>query len=424
MGSYRASHWATELAGLGLPRRDIASGGYRAYIPDRLAGHPLEIAGDIAADISDATAALSRLDAGASGLTNTETLARLLLRAESIGSSYIEGLEISPVRLLRADFARAEGSEPADATANEVLANVDAMMYAVEHACEPLTLTGIKAIHRRLLGRTRLRDIAGVFRTKQNWIGGSEYDPLNADFIPPPPHVVEELLDDLCRFANDDVLPAIAQAALTHSQFEMIHPFADGNGRTGRALIHMVLQRRGLATRVLPPISLVLATQSKAYRACLQGLPNDGPFDAADACDARDRWMGFFAASTTRAVADATAFADRIAKIQSGWSERLSANRTHSGARALLGHLPSTPILTVQTATTLLKRSIPAAAQAVNTLVDAGILHAISDRKRDRIFEAREVIDAFVDLERALASPAADTRMERPARPTPRRVRR
>jgi Fic family protein len=97
-------------------------------------------------------------------------------------------------------------------------------------------------------------------RDRQNWIGGSEHNPCLAAFVPPAARVVPDLLADLCSFFNDESLPAVAQAAVAHAQFETIHTFADRNGRTGRGLIHLVLRRRGLATRVLPPVSLVLAT--------------------------------------------------------------------------------------------------------------------------------------------------------------------
>jgi hypothetical protein len=100
----------------------------------------------------------------------------------------------------------------------------------------------------------------------QNWIGGSSFNPCSAAFVPPPPDHVAGLIEDLCAFANDDSLPAVAQAAIAHAQFETIHPFVDGNGRTGRALIHVILRRRGLASRILPPVSLVLATLVEGLR--------------------------------------------------------------------------------------------------------------------------------------------------------------
>jgi Fic family protein len=424
VGSYHRAFWATEQAGIDVSRRDRASGSYLAYIPDSLAHRAFSIAGDTVADIEEAAAAVSRLDAHAGPLTNTEALARILLRAESVASSFIEGLEVSPARLLHADFARANGPSNDDVTANAVLGNVDAMSYAIAHATEPLTPALIKGIHRRLLAETRFASIAGEIRTKQNWIGGSEFNPLGADFVPPPPELVDELLEDLCTFANRDDVSALAQAAIAHAQFETIHPFADGNGRTGRALIHMIMRRRGLGTRIVPPISLILATHSRDYVRHLQQSHYEGTPEAAAARAALDDWLGFFAACTRRAAHDALSFEDRISAIQEKWLSKLSAARAHSGARALIEHLPASPLITIQNAMVLLGRSMTTTTQAIETLVEAGILRPTSDRKRGQVFEAGDVIGAFRDLERQLASPAADTRIEPPSRPVPQRVRR
>ena len=187
-----------------------------------------------------------RLDASASALAGGEALARLLLRAESVASSRIEGLEVGGRRLLRADAARQLGEDPADVTASEVLANIDALAWGVD-AIEPggsVTLDILLEAHRRLLGATRLARHGGRIRTVQNWIGGSSHHPCAAEFVPPPPEAVSGLLDDVIAFSNDDSLPALAQAAIAHAQFETVHPFVDGNGRTGRVLIHLVLRRR------------------------------------------------------------------------------------------------------------------------------------------------------------------------------------
>lgn len=423
MGTLVRGFWATRLAGIDLPRRDVASWPYEAYVPHRLASQAFVLTGEVAADVADATAAVARLDTRASALTNTEALTRLLLLGESVGSSHIEGLEVSPLRLLRADFDRAAGAPGRDTIALEVLANVDAMTYAVEHARERFTPAGICAVHSRLLEPTHARMHAGVLRTEQNWIGGSEYNPLNAAFIPPPPEYVPELLEDLCDFCNADNLPAIAQAAIAHAQFETIHPFADGNGRTGRALIHKILQRRGLA-RITAPISLVLATCSKEYIFRLAATRVVGEPTSPAGDEGLDRWIGFFATAMTRAVADAEGFEKTIAELQAAWLKRLVASRSHSAARALIVRLPETPLITVQSAAAMLERSIPAANQAVSKLVDAGILWPTSDRGRNRVFEAREVIDAFAVLESRLASPRGDTQIAPPARRAPGRPRR
>ncbi len=125
----------------------------------------------------------------------------------------------------------------------------------------PLTVAEVEDIHRTLLRFTADAKIAGIVRTKQDWIGGNDYNPIGAGYVPPPPEHVQPLLADLCAFINRDDLAPVAQAAIAHAQFETIHPFADGNGRAGRALVYAVLRRRGELTRYIPPISLILAPE-------------------------------------------------------------------------------------------------------------------------------------------------------------------
>ena len=281
MARFEARRW--EGDGSGLTRRDRRPCDYSAYLPDTLTGRQFVLDGDVAADVADAEAALVRLNASAEALADTEALARLLLRAESVASSRIEGLEVGGRRLLRADAARQMGEDPRDVTAAAVLANIDAMAWSVEEvgAGDPITTDLLLEAHRRLLAGTRLTEHGGRIRTVQNWIGGSNYNPCSAAFVPPPPEDIAGLLEDLCSFCNEDSLPPLAQAAIAHAQFETIHPFVDGNGRTGRALIHMILRRRGLAPRLLPPVSLVLATWSQDYVNGLTetryaGLPESG----------------------------------------------------------------------------------------------------------------------------------------------------
>ena len=415
--------WAADVAGIDVPRRDRAAGRYNAYVPDPLVGRPIALDGDIAADVADATSAITRLDLAATALTNTESLARLLLRAESVASSHIEGLRVSAQRLLRADVARIEGATVSDATAGEVLANVDAMAYAVHHA-GPVTVDRIVEAHRRLLVHGNAARLAGVIRTEQNWIGGSDFNPLRAAFVPPPPEMVPELLDDLAAFCNGDQLPAVAQAAIAHAQFETIHPFADGNGRIGRALIYMVLGRRGLVTRVTPPISLVLATRARDYVRGLNSTRYVGSPSASVATVAINDWVGFFAAACSRAVADAEAFERRVQELQMAWRGRIGAVRADSSLLALLARLPEMPVLTVSTAADVIRRTFPAVNRAIDALVDAKVLTPVNAGQRNRVFEARELIDAFTALERQLASQDANTRTSPPSRTVPARPRR
>ena len=242
--------------------------------------------------------------------------------------------------------------------------------------------------------------------------------------MPPPPEDVAGLLDDLFAFCNDDSLPALAQAAIAHVQFETIHPFVDGNGRTGRVLIHLILRRRGLGLRVLPPVSLILATWSRDY---VRGLAGTRYVDAPDSAEAHagtNCWVALFASACRRAVEDASRFEKDVRALQSSWRERVGHTRRDSAVRLLIDALPAVPMLTASTAAALIGRSFQAASQAIDRLVGAGVLVQVNIGRRNRAFEAAELIEAFTALERQLASPAGDTRVSEPARRVPRRQKR
>jgi Fic family protein len=415
-------HWTTD-AGAGLARRDRRSCDYEAYVPDVLAGRNIALDGDAAADVADAERAIATLDAAAVTLADTEALARLLLRAECVASSRIEGLEVGARRLLRAEAALELGEQSSDVTAIEVLANISAMSSAIQSVSpgDPITVDQLLAFHRTLLAGSRLSAHAGVIRDEQNWIGGSDYNPCSAAFIPPPPEYVPGLLEDLCLFCNGDSLPAVAQAALAHAQFETIHPFVDGNGRTGRALIHLVLRRRGLATRTLLPVSLVLATWASDYIAGLDATRYRGTASSKAAHDGLNLWVARFAAAAKRAVDDASSFEARTQALQHDWRRALGAVRADSATDRLLRALPGAPLITVNSAAALVGRSFTAVNQAIGHLLASGIVKQTNVGRRNRAFEAPAVIQAFTDLERQLASPDGNTRTSEPARRVPRR---
>ena len=406
----------------GQSRKENRGREYEAYVPDPLVGRAFTIDGEVAADIADAEAAIARLNAEATSFVDTDALARILLRAESVASSRIEGLEIGARRLLRAEAARGLGDDPSDVTAVEVLGNIDAMVFAIEHvdAGDPITVELVLDVHEHLLAKTRLEQYAGKFREQQNWIGGSEYNPCSAAFVPPPPEHVADLVADLVAFSNDDSLPAVAQAAIAHAQFETIHPFVDGNGRTGRALIHLILRRRGLAPRVLPPVSLILATWSKDYIDALTAYRYRGPATSRKTSDGVNLWIGRFATACTRAVADASSFERRAGAIETEWRERLGQVRARSSADLLLRLLVGAPVISVSSAANLIGRSFVHTNEAVARLAEAGILKQVTVGRRNRAFEAPDIIAAFTDLERQLASPEGDTRTSEPVRRVPR----
>lgn len=399
--------WRSDLAS-GLSRRDRMSCEYDAYVPDRLGDRTFSLDGDVAADAVDAESAIRRLNERSQALADTEALARLLLRAEAVASSRIEGVAVGGRRLLRAEMAAYIGDDSRDVTATEVLGNIEAMRWAIEALTgpSPIEVDDLCEIHRRLLAGTRHDHLAGVIRREQNWIGGSSYNPCSAAFVPPPPGYVRCLLEDLCDFIATDHLPAVVQAAIVHAQFETIHPFADGNGRTGRALMQVVLRRRGLVERAAPPISLVLATEAEHYVAGLTAYRYLGRPRSPDAISGINRWLGAFASATQRAAMDAIGFETQIAAIQAEWRAALGRVRAKSAADLLIGALPGAPVVTVASAAALIGRTTQATNEAFKTLVKAGILAQVNvGRQRNRGFEAPAIIDAFAAFERGLATP-------------------
>ncbi|WP_440099706.1 Fic family protein [Streptosporangium sp. H16] len=409
MAEYIAASWP------GIPNGAIRAErrpcDYRAYVPDLLVGRPLQLNGQRSADIGDVERQLVALNASDQPLVGLEALARLLLRAEAVASSFIEGLRINVRRLAKADIAARTGLEAHDDTARAVLGNVRAMEAALKLADAPtVCVDDVLELHRKLLEGTRDSHFGGLVRTEQNWVGGTGMSPCGADFVPPPPDRVPELLEDLCAYISGDDHPTLVQAAVAHAQFETIHPFVDGNGRTGRALIHLILRRRGLAARFVPPISLILASHANAYIAALTAYRYEGTASSPAAQEAIGTCIDRFTADTARAIADTARFGMELDALEAEWRGKLGKVRAASSVDLLLRMLPSAPVLTVTTAAELIGRSVQRANDAINQLVAAGVLKQTTIGRRNRAFEAPDLIKALTGFERALASPLGDTR--------------
>ncbi len=405
MSRYETLTWPADptVPGGRSERRSIR---YQAFVPDPIGALQLSIPSSVAASVSAAERAVDALNRDPPRLASLEVLARRLLRSESVASSRIEGLVLSQRRLARAE---ADEDSARDETARSVLGNVTAMEEAVAlgTSARPLRLKDILAIHRTLMLATTTPQIAGELRGRQNWIGGNAFNPGRAVFVPPPPGLVRRFMDDLVVFMNRADLSPVVQAAIAHAQFETIHPFADGNGRVGRALIHVVLRRRGLAPRYVPPVSLVLAADARAYVSGLTAYREDRFAD----------WIDLFARAIRRSAEKATDLASRLAELQATWRERSGKPRRHSSVEALIVALPAHPIVTVATGQRLLGRSKQAVNQAIAALAMSGVLRPLTLARRNRAWEARELFDLVDDVERELATPNEDG----PSAPSPRR---
>jgi Fic family protein len=239
-------------------------------------------------------------------------------------------------------------------------------------------------------------EIAGVLRDRQNWIGGRDDSPQRADFIPPPAAEVPALVDDLCTFLNRTDLPALVQAAIGHAQFETIHPFADGNGRVGRCLIQIVLRRRNTIMRYVPPISVVLAANATSYIAGLVGYREGRLIE----------WIALMIRATELAVERAAELSEWLDQLNAAWRERANQPRANSAVSRLLALLPGNPVMSIALAEELLGVTGEAARLAVQQLETTGILTpTVLKRRRNRVWEAREVYALLTDWENDLELP-------------------
>jgi Fic family protein len=403
-GSFERRTWQPTRE-LGGSRRHRTSQVIDCFVPASVADWDPPLTGGVAAALAEADAAVRDLNEHAPRLVSLEALSRQLLRQESVGSSRIEGLVMGQRRL-----ARAAAGVGGDETARQIVGNVRSMQSAIALASEPrdFELEDLLEIHRTLLRSTRDEHLGGVVRQEQNWVGGSPFSPKGAEFIPPPPENVPDLLADLMTFINREDLPVAMQAAIAHAQFETIHPFADGNGRAGRCLIHVIYRRRQLARTVLPPISLVLATRAREY---VDGLEEYRFEDAAD-------WFVFFALTTMSAARKARALAARVEELYERWLVALGSPRSDASSRRIAAQLPAEPIITIARAAEMASVSNTAADNAVRALEAAGILKRLNAKRWGRVWETPDVFRLLDDFERELATPESG---DEPARPAPRR---
>lgn len=354
----------------------------------------MPLAGRAAEAVAAATAALGDLQRARAG-HDLETLATPILRSEALGSSFIEGLRASNKRLALAAY------EPlaADGTARAVLGNVRAMERSIEigTAGRRFSLDDLLDIHRTLLEGTSEERYAGVIRADQNWIGGRGVSPADAAFIPPPEDRVVALLQDLVEFVNLADLPAVAQAAIAHAQFETIHPFGDGNGRAGRCLIHVIFRRRGLTPLFVPPVSVVLAANGRSYIAGLVDF-REGRIDD---------WIGGFADATTNAGEAAKRLSAQIDGMLGDLIERAGSPRADSVARKIIFGLPAQPVVSADIAVARYDVTPTAARAALNRLEETGVLVPTRvGRRRDREWISDELFQLLDAFEHDLGQPA------------------
>ena len=399
--------------GTGLSRRDKAGGTYEAYAPDKLRSPKWQVEPDIArfaAQVERKIVDIRQLPASG----QLESIARLLMRSEAISSSKIEGIAPNVDKVVLAELAQREDVRGFKESAEAVARNLSVLRSVEESFSREDSITPelLERFQAELLGNT---SIPTGIRTQQNWIGGSSWTPIGAEFVPPPPEYIPDLVEDLCEYLEGAHHGALIQAAIAHAQFETIHPFNDGNGRVGRALIHGTLLRRGLTQHTILPVSLVLGTWSSRYVAGLTAY-RGGDVNA---------WLQLFLEAADIAVEQARILAQELQDIQSDWWQRIEQHRAAEGkTRALrndsieaklLAGMASHPIITVTTVERLYGTKATNARKALDSLKAAGIVRAKVIGKGGVIgYYADDILNLITHEDRQLASSQFDTRLSPP----------
>lgn len=370
--------WVSKFAQGSASRNQIRKhqGPYDAAIPAVIAAAPVPVTGDLLAAVDEASAEIARFDEQIGA--DIAPFAALLLRSESAASSQIEQLTASARAIAEAEIS----GGTARSNAAHIVANTRAMIAAIDLSSE-LSGDAILAMHDALM-RSHDPQIAGRWRNEPVWIGGSSLGPHQASFVPPQFTRVPATMADLVSFMRRDDLPTLAQAAIAHAQFETIHPFVDGNGRTGRALLHALLHGKGLTRHVTVPVSAGLLADLDDYFTALNSYRAGDP----------SAIISSVVNASFAAVTNGRELVSDLRMIRASWDDRIKARRGANAWRIadlLLAH----PVVNVDIIASALDIAPSNVYAPIEPLVAAGILTLANDRRRGKIWCTQEVLTAL-----------------------------
>ncbi|MDN4481168.1 Fic family protein [Demequina muriae] len=347
---------------------------YAAAVPPFIAHRTPTLEPGVAGNARVAEQELSRLDAELG--SRIGSFAPVLLRSEAASSSQIENLTASARAIFSAELGMKSGRN-----AEQVTANTRSLQAAISLSDE-LSSEAILEMHRVLMEH-QPRHPPGVWREEAVWIGTSAESPAGAEFVAPHHSRVPALVDDLVEFCMRDDVPPLVGIAIAHAQFETIHPFTDGNGRTGRALAQAMLRRTGVTRNLALPVSAGLLANIEGYHQALTAY-REG--DIAPIVLA-------FADAVARANRNTRTLAAELDDVRRSWEARLPARR-QSNAWRLLDVFLRRPVLSAALAAEELDVSPPNIYPPLRALTDAGIVKSKNEHRLGPFWRADEVLAA------------------------------
>ena len=362
------------------------------WLPPKIVDLEVSVPSRVGAEMDAALREIAALDETHGA--HLGSLSTLLLRAESVASSKIEQVEAS-----LDDYARALHGIKSNVSAMSMAASttaLDDLIRSVQDG-QDISLGNIYRAHRVLMVEDpQERAYAGRGRDMQNWIEGSDHSPRNASYVPPPPRFVEGYMNDLVQFSNRTDVGVLVQAAVAHAQFESIHPFTDGNGRIGRALINTILRRRGTTQRVVVPLASAIVAGRESYFASL---------DAYRAGDAGPIVESFSRGSRI-AAEESRITAGRLAQMPAEWREDANAPRQGSAAAKILDSLLASPVFSAEEAERRVGGATSSVYAAISRLHEAGVIRPLTNRTRNQVWVAASLADELDDLGQRIAARA------------------
>jgi len=361
----------------------------QAFVPTALPPQPPIVwTTELRSKFDRACIELGRLDSATTFLPDISLFLYMYIRKEAVLSSMIEGTQSSLSDLLLFEI-EAKPGVPID-DVQEVSNYVSALQHGLTRLSEgfPLSLRLIKEIHSKLLSKGRgSQQTPGEFRRSQNWIGGSR--PGNAMFVPPPPEQLLECMGKLELFLHDQPTSTspLLNAALTHVQFESIHPFLDGNGRLGRLLITLILCEQKVLQKPLLYLSLYFKTHRQYYYELLNKVRLDGDWEA---------WLDFFAEAVISTSSQAVKTAQKLVDLSQKDSHLISAIGQAAKSTLLIHRaLMERPITTIKWLATKTDITIATVGKCLHILEKLCIVKELTAGKRNKIYSYTKYIDVM-----------------------------
>jgi Fic family protein len=355
--------------------------GYRAFVPATLPPDPpVALDGGALALLSRADVALGRLDGAVKVIPDPDFFVSMYVRREAVLSSQIEGTQSTLEDLLDAELEpEAKATERPRSDVGDIVNYVRAMNHGLRRLDDlPLSLRLIREIHAELLRDGRgARATPGEFRTSQNWIGPAGATLQQATFVPPPVPDMHAALDDFEKFFHRrDQQPVLIEAALTHAQFETIHPFLDGNGRVGRLLIAFLLVHRRVLRAPLLYLSHYFKLHRTEYYDRLTAVRVNGDWEG---------WLRFFLQGVASTAEEATETAEQIFELRER-HRTLVMDATGPSGLKLLSALFDRPLVNVNYVADTLDVTFPTANRLVGRFEELGLLRETTGQRRSRRF--------------------------------------